>query len=318
MAGIAGMGATFELPNFVGELFELTPSDTPFLSAIGGLTGGQQTTATEFQWQTYDLRDAGQNVKLEGASAPGGESRVRVAAGNVVQIHQEAVDISYTKQAAVGNLSGLNIGGDNPVRDELNWQIAVMLKQIARDVEYSFIRGAYQKPANNLTPRKTRGILEAVTTNVIDNEESADLTEKMLLDLMQMVWDNGGIKESETATLMAGSSLKRALSRIFITDKNYSEETRSVGGVNLQTIETDFGRVNVMLNRNMPSDELAVVSLEQCAPVFLLIPGKGHMFVEELAKVGANTNYQIYGEIGLKYGHEIMHGKITNVKAAGL
>lgn len=316
MSGITGMGTTFNLPNFVGELFELTPSDTPFLSAIGGLTGGEQTTATEFQWQTYDLRDAAQNTRVEGATAPGGESRVRVAASNIVQIHQEAVDISYTKQAAVGNLSGLNIPGGNPVQDELNWQITVMLKQIARDVEYSFIRGTYHKPSDNTTARKTRGILAAITTNVITNAEPADLTEKMVLDLMQKVWDNGGIKESETATLMVNSSLKRALSKIFITDKSYGEQTRNVGGINLQTIETDFGRVNVMLNRNMPADQLVVVSMEACAPVFLLIPGKGHMFVEELAKVGANTNYQIYGEIGLKYGNEITHGKITNVKAA--
>jgi hypothetical protein len=35
-------GTTFNLPNFVGELFELTPADTPFLSAIGGLTGGNR------------------------------------------------------------------------------------------------------------------------------------------------------------------------------------------------------------------------------------------------------------------------------------
>jgi len=316
MPGITGMGTTFNLPNFVGELFELTPADTPFLSAIGGLTGGEQTTATEFQWQTYDLRDADQNVKLEGAEAPPGEARVRSAASNIVQIHQEAVDISYTKQAAVGNLSGLNIPGSNPVQDELSWQITQMLKQIARDVEYSFIRGTYHKPADNTTARKTRGILEAIVTNVIANAEPTVLTEDMVLDLMQAVWDNGGIKESETATLMTNSTLKRALSKIFITDKNYNEETRNVGGVNLQTIETDFGRINIMLNRNMPADQLALVSMEMCAPVFMLIPGKGHMFAEELAKVGANTKYQIYGEIGLKYGNEIAHGKITNLTVA--
>ena len=315
MAGITGMGTTYNLPNFVGELFETTPSDTPFLSAIGGLTGGKSTKSVEFQWQTYDLRDAGQNTKVEGANAPAGESRVRVPANNIVEIHQEAIDVSYTKQAATGQYAGLNIAGSNPVQDELAWQTNVMLKQIARDVEYSFIRGLYQKPVDNTTARKTRGILEAITTNVIANAAPAVLTEKMVLDLMQKVWDNGGIKESETATLMVNSTLKRKLSDIFVTQKNYQEATRNVGGVNLQTIETDFGTVNIMLNRNMPADQLAVVSLEMCFPVFLEIPGKGHMFLEELAKVGASTKYQIYGEIGLEYGNQIAHGKITNVVA---
>jgi hypothetical protein len=108
-------------------------------------------------------------VKLEGAEAPPGEARVRSAASNIVQIHQEAVDISYTKQAAVGNLSGLNIPGSTPVQDELSWQMTQMLKQIARDVEYSFIRGTYHRPSDNTTARKTRGILAAITTNVIAN-----------------------------------------------------------------------------------------------------------------------------------------------------
>ena len=39
MAGVSGIGTTFNLPNYHGELFSVTPSDTPLLSAIGGLTG---------------------------------------------------------------------------------------------------------------------------------------------------------------------------------------------------------------------------------------------------------------------------------------
>ncbi|MFT3951184.1 MAG: DUF5309 family protein [Oscillospiraceae bacterium] len=315
MAGITGMGTTYNLPNFVGELFETTPTDTPFLSAIGGLTGGKATTSTEFQWQTYDLRDATQNVKTEGANAPTAEARVRTSASNIVEIHQEAIDVSYTKQAANGQYAGLNIAGANPVKDELAFQTNVMLKQIARDIEYSFIKGSYQKPTDNTTARKTRGILEAIITNVITNATPTALTEAMVLNLMQKVWDNGGIKESDTATLMVNSTLKRALSKIFVTDKNYREDTRNVGGVNLQTIETDFGKVNIMLNRNMPANQLLVTSLEMCSPVFLEIPGKGHLFVEELAKIGASNRCQIYGEIGLEYGNEIAHGKITNLTA---
>lgn len=90
-----------------------------------------------------------------------------------------------------------------------------------------------------------------------------------------------------------------------------------MGGVNVQTIETDFGKINIMLDRYMPVDTLAVVSLEQCKPRFLLIPGKGHFFMEPLAKTGASTKYQLYGEIGLEYGNERAHGKITNVTYAG-
>lgn len=313
MAGITGRGTTFTLPNFVGDLFAATPTDTPFLSAIGGLTGGDECNATQFEWQGYDLRDAGQNTRLEGADAPTAESRVRYSVDNICQIHQETIDVSYSKLAAVGLRNGLNIDGRNPVLNEADWQLEQMLKQIARDVEYSFINGSYNKPTDNTTARKTRGIMEAIATNVITNGTAAALTEAMVLDLMQKVWDNGGIQESNTATIMVNSNQKRKLTKLFVTDKNYREQSRNVGGVNVQSIETDFGLVNIMLNRYMPKDQLAVVSLEQCTPMFCNIPGKGFLFVEPLAKTGASERSQIYGEIGLKYGNEKAHGKITGL-----
>lgn len=318
-AGITAMGTTYNLPNYVGELFALTREDTPFLSAIGGLTGGKRTQATLFQWQTYDLRAAGQNVALEGAAAPTPQARVRANVNNVVQIHQEAVDVSYTKLAATGqfNTTGSNnpgavgIAGVNPVLSELSWQTTQTLKQIARDVNYSFLQGTFVNPANNSSARKTRGIIESISTNVY--ADSGALTEDAVLDLMQMIWENGGIRESETRTIVVNAGLKRDLTKIFITDKDYQEGSRNVGGVNLKTIETDFGTTNIMMDAMMPVGTFLVCSLEQCAPVILEIPGKGFLFIEPLAKVGANEHSQIYGEIGLEYGAEKSHGVITGL-----
>lgn len=403
MAGITGQGTTFNLPNYVGELFAVTPTDTPFLSAIGGLTGGAPAEATLFQWQGYDLRSADKlRQRVEGANAPTAESRVRFNVNNVVEVHQEAIEISYTKLAATGQFhstgsahpGSVGLGGTNPVLAELDWQTTRALEQIARDVEKSFIGGTFNNPADNSTARRTRGILQATATNVADKAvlvgngastiatngtitetahglvvgnqviaralgtgaigvldedhiyyvltapdantftiglrpggstitfggtgtadfyEPALLTETFVLDILQSVWDNGGIMSSETATLMTNSTLKRALTKIFVTDKNYQEQTRNVGGVHVQTIETDFGILNIMLNRYMPSGALEVVSLEECVPVFLPVPGKGFLFVEPLAKVGAAERSQVYAEIGLKYGNERKHGKLLGV-----
>ncbi|EOM77293.1 hypothetical protein DW322_21340 [Rhodococcus rhodnii] len=316
MPGITGMGTTYGLPNYVGELFGLSPEDTPFLSAIGGLTGGEATGSTIFTWSDFDLRDADdERQRTEGADAPTAENRVRSSGHNVLEIHQEAVSVSYTKQGATRQLSGSNPmqSGAQPVHDELTWQIEQSIKQVARDVEASFITGTYNLPTSNSTARRTRGILQAIETNVVTNAEPAALTADIVLDLMQLAWENGGIQESETRTIITGAKQKRALSKAFITDKNYREETRNVGGVNLQTIETDFGRCNIMLDRYMPADQIAVVSLEECAPRFLNIPGKGHFFVEPLAKTGASEKAQMYGEIGLKYGNELKHAKLTGL-----
>lgn len=319
MAGITGLGTTFNLPNYVGELFNISPEDTPFLSAIGGLTGGVSVNSTVFTWSSYDLRDAADDrQRVEGADAPTAEGRVRANGSNVLEIHQEQVSVTYTKQAATNQFAGTApfVGGVNAVQDELAWQLQQEFKQIARDVEASFITGTYQMPSNNSTPRKTRGVLEAIETNVVDCNDAV-LTADDVLDLMQEVWENGGIQESETRTLLVNAALKRKLTSLFVTDKSYQEASRNVGGVNLQTIETDFGLTNLVLSRYVPVDTIIVASLEECAPAFMEIPGKGHFFAEPLAKTGASEKVQVYGEIGLRYGNERKHGKIVNAAASG-
>lgn len=206
-------------------------------------------------------------------------------------------------------------GATNAVANELDWQTRQTLTQIARDVELTFIAGRFQEPSDNSTVRKTRGILDATNNNVITNAQPKALTEAMVLDLLQKVWESGRIQVSETTTLMCGATQRRALTNEFITKKNYREESRNVGGVSVDTIITDFGRLNVMLNRYMPADVVQVVSLDQCAPVLLETPGKGFLFSEPLARTGSTDKAQIYGEIGLEYGPVIAHGKITDLAA---
>jgi hypothetical protein len=322
MPGITGSLTTFNSPNYVGELFGITPTDTPLLSAIGGLTGGLSTDATIFTWQTYDLR-APDNARqrLEGADAPTAEARTRQNAFNVVEIHQEALDITYTREAATGQYAttgsavstSVGVAGASPVSDELSWQTMRQLEQIARDIELSFITGTYAQPTDNTAPRKTRGLLQAIQTNVITNGTATALTSDMLIDLLQMTWENGGISVSETATIICNAHQKRVLTQQFINNMQYRETSRNVGGVSLNTIETDFGTLNIMLNRYMPTDQLVVASLEELAPVFLRVPNRGFLFTEQLAKTGASDKYQIYGEVGLQYGNERSHGKITGL-----
>lgn len=314
MGTLAGLATTYDLPNYGGELILVTPTDTPFLSAIGGLSVDDAdlvVAATEFTWQTEDLAAAQQPANLEGA-APTIEERTRASFANVVQIFQYGVEVSYSKLAARQQLANLGNGSSNPVQDELDHQIELKLKTAARDVNFSFINGAYQKPANNLSARKTRGLLAAIATNVTAAGGAA-LTETMVLDMIQGVYDARGVHQELMPVLLTNSTQKRRLSKIFITDKGYAEKTRQVGGVNLQVIETDFGPVGIMLERAMPATALAFAHIRLCKPKFLVIPNKGFLFVEPLAKTGSSEKYQLYGEVGLEYGDEVCHAKITGL-----
>lgn len=329
MAGITGMGTTYNLPNFAGDLISLTPEDTPLLSAIGGLNGGRQTTAVDFEWQTYDLRDPNATrQRLEGADAPDAEERVRQNWSNITEIHQEKVDISYTKQAAFTQKSGLANDQQNPVTNEVQWQLDQQLKQVKRDIEVSFLVGEYQKPANNTQPRKTRGIIPAIETNVVTVDAPSggsagdvdDIDTDMIDELVQTVYTNGGVMEGGTATLMVPPIYRSKITKLYASRfGQYTESSRNIAGVHATQLVTDFMTLNLMTNRHLAQvapHTLLLLSLEQLNPVFLEIPGKGHFFLEELAKTGASTKYQLYGEIGLAYGNERQHGKLVLTAAS--
>jgi hypothetical protein len=318
VATISGQGTTFNLPNYHGQLYSVSPSETPFLSAIGGLAGGAPTTKTvEFEWQTEDLESTSvNNSRVEGAAAPAGSEVSRSNVSNVVEIHQEAVEVTYTKQAATGLFNGINTAADdNPVRDELTHQIMLKLRKIAVDAEKSFLSGVYAKPGTNATPRTTRGILTAITTNVFANGGTPRAITKAIVDnALAAMFANGSTLNQASTVLMVGPGQKVALSNLYSTAVlNQPTMTRNIGGVAIDTIITDFGTFGVMTNRWFPAGGVGILDLAVCKPRFLEIPEKGVLFAEPLAKVGASEKWQLYGEIGLEYGPEVYHGWIKDL-----
>lgn len=393
MSGITGIGTTYNQPNYHGELIQLSPTETPLLTASGGISSGGQVTSTGFEWQTEDLRAPESRPRLEGADAPTSEERVRANVTNVVQIFQESVNTSYSKQATAGQYTTPGSapfvsqdGTANPVTNEHTHQVMLALKTIAKDVNYVFWHGKKVVPTDNNTARATGGLLEAITTNKQGTEVTASaatdtitstahglnngdrvaftsglnsalrydqvyyvvnkatdtfkvaataggtaitigtiaalnyvvaattLTTTLVNGLIQSVFDNGGLSDLSSAIIYVPSTQKVKLSAAYADAYGKAVPVEgTVGGVPVSAIATDFGTLNVAIDRALPADALSVVSVEQTRPVFLSIPGKGVLFEEELAKTGASEKSQIYGEIGFKWGNEAAHGVLRGL-----
>lgn len=313
---VAGLGTTFNLPNFGGELFTVMPDDSRFLSAIGGLSQGGSVVlgSPEVEWQAEVIGDPNLSPALEGADAPAGSELARGNFSNLVEIYHDAFSVTYTAQAARSLMAGVNNGQANPVTNEVQYQTTVKLRQAAIHWNKRLLTATYNKPVSNAAARSTRGLLNVPVTNVTDLANAA-LTEVAVLDFLQSIYNTHGIMAGFEPTLMVSATLKRGLGKLFIKDKGYQEQTRNVGGISVDTIITDFGTVNVMLERNIPSTTVGFSHLGLCKPVFLLVPEKGFLFVEPLAKTGSSDKYQLYGECGLEYGPEMAHGKMINVGA---
>lgn len=399
MAGTTGIGTTFSLPNYHGELLAITPAETPFLTAIGGLSGGKQTTSTAFEWQVSDRRSPSQPSVLEGAAAPTAQQRVRANVSNVVQIFHESVAVSYTKLAATGQYATPSSapyrsldGVPNPVTSELDWQTQEAMATIASDVNFTLLNGHINVPESNAAARRTAGLISVCTTNkTVEGTEltgastatdtitvthalnvndkvvftdvgaatnvvegrvyyvtsksttvsfkvsetlggtaitlgsatvslvalrTTALTDTEINEFIQGVYDNGGMRGGNP-TLLVNSAQKIAISAAYGTAyaKANPVTANRVGGVVVDTVLTDFGALSVMLDPHVPKDAIVAASMDQIAPVFLNIPGKGVFFEEPLAKVGASEQVQLYGEIGLEYGNERAHGVLRGLAA---
>jgi hypothetical protein len=311
MGYITGQGTIWNLPNYAGRLFTADAEATPFLSMIGGLTGGRSSDNFEFPCgQTYDYPSATQPVITETASltAPASPTQMAMAqVTNVCQKHHESILLSYDKLANMGRMSGLNtVGQVNPISAARQAQIAWFLKKIARDVEYSFLKGTYSLATTAGTYNATRGIITACSTTAVA-AASAQLSKKLLDTMFKTMFDGGAMFGN--MVLFVNSYQKQGISNIY----GYSPMDRNVGGVNLKQIETDFGVVGIALDRHMPTDTVLAADMSVCAPVFQMVPEKGNFFYEPLSKTGASENGQIYGYIGLDYGCEFLHGKITGL-----
>lgn len=158
------VGTSFNLPNYAGELFTASPKKTPFLSMIGGLSGGKTSDSFEFiTGQEYSLPAAGQPEITENQSltAPEASHVAREQKTNTCQIFHESIDLSYAKMSQSGKLEGLNLAGQsaNPKTEE-DFQIQQKLKKMATDVEYTFLNGVYQKATSADVASKSRGMFE--------------------------------------------------------------------------------------------------------------------------------------------------------------
>lgn len=317
MAAVAGQGTTFNLPNYHGELFSVSPTETPFLSAIGGINGAREVTSTLFEWQTIDRRaGTANNSAVEGATAPAASERSRTNVQNVVEVHQSAVEVSYTKQAARGNYSGANIAPlpTDAFIDEVSLQTAAELESMALDVEQSFLSGTFANPANNATPRKTQGVLGAAATVSANGGTARPITADIINAHLQAMFAAGAKLPQDTTVFMMGAGEKVAISKAYAAAPiGMFTQSRTVGGFSLETVVTPMGTFGVMLNRWIPAGQIAVINLAVCRPVFLQIADKGTLFLEPLAKVGASDKYQLYGEIGLDYGPAVEHGLIKDL-----
>jgi hypothetical protein len=327
MAQVTGTYNYWNGPNYDGLLWtaDVTPGQgtgTPFLTLMGGLNGGNSRIVPDFDFamvSEFDFPAAAQPAISEQASetAPSAVSPVLSQDRNTVQIYQEAINVTYKKlstterratdivHSSVGYWAQDGMNNQEDLKDQL---IEYNLKKIARDSNWTFLNGVFQLSTATNVAAKSRGVITGMTSSAIAAGGAA-LSKSLMDQLFLSVADvSGGQSYNNTPIIFCNGFQKQKISEIY----GNQPEDWEIGGLNIQTINTDFGRVGVVYDKMVPTDTIALVSLNACRPVFVEYNGQ-RLTYEDLAKVGAAEKGQLYGQMGIDYASEKLHGKITGL-----
>jgi len=275
-------------------IYDISPTDTPFMSSIAGKGSVSNTL---FEWQTDALAAAViNNYHVEGAAAGTAATTATTRLTNQTQISKKVVEVTGTHETV-----------DNAgKKSELAHQLAKASKELKRDMEGSLLADNAAAAGNATTARETRGAAHWITTNVVDAGSSsthAAMVEADVLLAAEKVWTQGG----EASTILLGATNKKLITAM----SGRADAIRSVADNNM-TIQnsvdvyvSDFGTYNIVMDRFCDQDVVYFLDHDMWSVNYLR-----DFQTVDIAKDGDSEKKMLLVEYGLHCGNEAANAKI--------
>ncbi|MBE1443890.1 DUF5309 family protein [Paenibacillus sp. OAS669] len=230
----------------------------------------------------------------EGADARDPRFKQRKKVENVTQIFDDSVEVSGTAQSiaqyGVGDLYG--------------YEKAKVELELALQLEKALINGL---KFDNGNVRQMRGIRNFIETNV--TVAGGALTAKMINDVAQSIYTNGGFASGGQYAIIVPAKQKRAISELG-NDQIRITQAENVRGQVVDYIHNDFGRFPVVMNDNLKPDELFFIDQNRIA----IRPLADRAFSHTLLGVtGDRKQGMIVGEYTLEFRQEKAHARIKKL-----
>ena len=288
-----------EVLDLSNEIALVSPTDTPLTTLLMGRGAVVPATDITVTWRERQLNSTRGTLKKEGADAGDAIISSRSSLSNLCQIIEKVTKVSGTAQA-------LNPKG---IGNSFKAEVSDRLVEVKRDLEWYFLNGTKATESDS-TARQMNGIVNLVNSgNVIDGIDKT-LTEDMLLDLLQGMWSHGAHGEYFT---FVNASVKRLINALGKSGTNFRmiEDATGVGkafGVSFNRFESDFGTLNMVLDRHMDANTLLAVDLDE-----VQIAELRGTFYEDLPKAGDYQKGHILNESTIKLLNSYAGAKIINV-----
>ena len=284
-----------EVVDLTEEIKLVSPTDTPLTTML--MARGQVEKATDITvtWRERELNTNRGTLKMEGADAGEVITSTRGSLNNVCQIIEKVTQVSGTARA----LKPKGIG------DTFDAEVQDRLIETKRDLEWYFLNGTKTLESDG-TPRQMAGLINLVNANNVVTTAGA-LTENHILDALQKMWDKGAQGEYFA---FVNATQKRAINALAKADGNvrWVVDNGSVAnkyGIAVSQIVTDFGTVNLVLDRYMDNNSILIVDLDE-VKIAELRP----TFYEDLPKAGDYYKGHIINESTIKLLNSYAGAKI--------
>jgi hypothetical protein len=276
------------------ELVRVTSIATDALTITRGWAGSTDASHAQFVV-----------VTLMGPALPQGsdvgEARTTTKVGlfNYTQIFEEVVKVSATSQSTRKYTR----------QNDAEYQIENHLTILGTNMEKTLLFGRKAAPAAN-SPGTMDGITPRLSTNVYDKAAAA-LTQTMLEDAMQDVWNAGG----SVATIVANATQKRRINT-FLDPYRQADYSNERLGNTITRYVTDFGTVDILLDRWMPANEVLIIDADKIG--FGPLQGRTLGVTKLPPKSREYDVWQISGEYTAEVRLEKSHARIKNLATTGL
>ena len=284
-----------EVVDLSNEIALVSPTDTPLTTLLMGR--GQVETANDITvtWREKELNSNRGTLKLEGADAGDVITSTRSSLDNICQIIEKVTQVSGTARSL--NPKGIGDVFDTEVNDRLI--------ETKRDLEWYFLNGTKTVESDN-TPRQMAGLMNLVNENNVVQTKGA-LTEDHILDALQKMWEKGAQGEYFA---FVNATQKRAINALAKAGNNVrwvvdNGSITNVLGVGVSKIVTDFGEINLVLDRYMDNNGILTVDLNE-VKIAELRP----TFYEDLPKAGDYFKGHVINESTIKLLNSYAGAKI--------
>ena len=263
----------------------LSPSETQLISGLGT----SNATSIRHEWLIDTLGTVKANAQLEGAAVTYHTITDPTRLYNYTQIVKQGYSISDTERSTL----------DAGFEDRYRYEQVKAMKMWKNDAEYSLMRGSLASGQTNVA-RLLRGVKDSLS--LITAQSGVSMTETMLNDYFQAVWDNTSTMVNAVYCPMY---MKRKISGFTAgsTKNTNNSDRRLINAVDVYEADAAsvvklFAHRYVSISGTDTNYGVVCINEDMFKVSYLRKP-----FLQEIAKTGDFSGGNIVGELTLENHH---------------